>query len=71
MKSLKQLREDRKLKPAQVAAKIDRSVACLHDWESGRTSPQGMRFDSAVSLAKVYGISIGELALIIFPENHV
>jgi len=69
MKTLKQLRLDRDLSPEQVAVSLKVSCSCVHDWESGRSSPQAMNFKNAMGLAKTYKIGIDELAEVIFPEN--
>ena len=59
MKTLKELRAEAGLTQTAVAKQMGVSHDSIKRWENGETAP---KIDQAVTLAKVYGVGIDEIA---------
>lgn len=70
MQTLKQLRESKGIKPEKAAVAVKKSSVTIHDWESGRTPPSRMSFESAVALCELYDITLDQFADIVMPPNQ-
>jgi len=54
MLKIKELREDTNLQQKDVAAKLNRTTACISSWETGKTEPS---IEDIIRLADLFGVS--------------
>jgi transcriptional regulator with XRE-family HTH domain len=57
--TLKELREQANLTQPELSQRLGTGIRIIWDWEAGRKIP---RFDNAISLARVLGVSLKTLA---------
>ena len=60
MKTIKELREERKLTQLQLANKLGITPVTIYNWERGKTELTAVRLRQ---LARVFGVSMDEIAL--------
>ena len=58
MLNLKDIREDKNLQQKDIAARLNRTPACVSSWETGKTEPS---LDDLVKLADILDISLDYL----------
>jgi transcriptional regulator with XRE-family HTH domain len=62
MKTIKQLRETKKLTQLELARQIEVTPSTIYNWESGRVEP---RVGQLRKLAEVFGVRMDEIALVL------
>lgn len=58
MLRLKELREEKKLQQKDLAEKMNRTIACISSWETGKTEPS---IDDLIALSTILDVTIDYL----------